>query len=51
MGRSQGISASNIGKLGSIDSASKWASGSLEDDVKNVPSNLLSNISGHKLHW
>ena len=44
-GRSQGHSALNIGKLASIDSASKWASGSLEADVKDVPSNLLSNVS------
>ena len=41
----QGHSALNIGKLASIDSASKWASGSLEADVKDVPSNLLCNVS------
>ena len=45
MGRSQGHSASNIGKLASIDSAPKWASGSLKADVKDVASDLLSNVS------
>ena len=35
--RSQGHSASNIGKLRSIDSAPKWASGSLKANVKDVP--------------
>jgi hypothetical protein len=45
VGRSQGHSASNIGKLGSIDSAPKWASGSLKADVKDVPSDRPSNVS------
>ena len=45
MGRSQAHSTSNIGKLASIDSASKWASDSLKTDVKDVPSILLSNVS------
>ena len=45
MGRSQGHSASNIGKLGSIDSTPKWASGSLKADVKDIPSDRPSNVS------
>ena len=45
MGRSQGHSASNIGKLASIDSTLERASGSLKADVKDVPSDILSNVS------
>lgn len=45
VGRSEGHSASKIGKLASIDSAPKWASGSFKADVKGVPSNCPSNVS------
>lgn len=45
VGRSEGNSASNIGKLASIDSAPKWVSGSFKADVKGVPSNCPSNVS------
>jgi hypothetical protein len=41
--RSQGHSASNIGKLRSIDSAPKWANGPLKADVKDVPSDRPSS--------
>lgn len=45
VGRSQGHSASKIGKLASMDSMPKLASGSFKANVKDVPSNHLYNVS------